>query len=137
MGWEDAHLWLFELDRVRYGVIEDLDDLGDPRTVPVGSLPDGSVFRYDYDFGDGWEHDIRVENHRTAESPTCLDGARACPPEDCGGAPGYEHLLDVVANPRHPEHAELLEWLGGPLDPEAFDAAQATARMRRRRTRRA
>ncbi|MFP5369148.1 MAG: plasmid pRiA4b ORF-3 family protein, partial [Actinomycetes bacterium] len=84
-----------------------------------------------------WEHDVRVESHRTAEAPTCLDGARACPPEDCGGTPGYEHLLDVVADPGHPEHPELMEWLGGPLNPEAFDAADATARMRHRRTGRA
>lgn len=136
MGWQDAHLWLFELDGVRYGEIENMDDFGDPRAVSVGSIADGTSFRYDYDFGDGWEHDIRVENHRTAEAPACLDGARACPPEDCGGAPGYEHLLDVAADPGHPERTELLDWLGGPFDPEAFDAAQATARMRRRRTRR-
>jgi hypothetical protein len=137
MGWEDAHLWLFEIDGVRYGEIEDLDDLGDPRTLSLDSIHDGTVFRYDYDFGDGWEHDIRVESHRTAEAPICLDGARACPPEDCGGAPGYEQLLHVVAHPGEAGHAELMDWLGGPPDPEAFDAAQATARMRHGRTRRA
>jgi hypothetical protein len=137
MGWEDAHLWLFEVEGVRYGEIEYLDDLSDARTVSLSSMPDGTVLRYDYDFGDGWEHDIRVENHRTAEAPACLDGARACPPEDCGGVSGYEHLLDVLADPRHSEHADLVDWLGGPLDPEAFDAAQATARMRQGRKRRA
>jgi hypothetical protein len=137
MGWQDAHLWLFDVDGVRYGDIEDLDDLGDPRSVAVGAMPDGTVFRYDYDFGDGWEHDIRVENHRIAEAPSCLDGARACPPEDCRGAPGYKHLLDVVADPGHPEYPELVDWLGVPLDAEAFDTAEVTARMRRRPSRQA
>ncbi|TKJ28340.1 plasmid pRiA4b ORF-3 family protein [Blastococcus sp. CCUG 61487] len=133
MGWQDAHLWQFELDGVSYGDVEDMDDLEDPRSASVGSIRDGTVFRYDYDFGDGWEHDVRVVDHRTAEAPTCLDGARACPPEDCGGAPGYERLLEVLADPAHPDHADLLDWLGGRIDPEAFDAAEATQRMRRAR----
>ena len=133
MGWQNAHLWSFELDGRSYGDVEDMDDLGDPRTVTVGSLPDGTVFRYDYDFGDGWEHDVRVEGHRTAEAPACLDGARACPPEDSGGPHGYARLLEILADPRHPEHRDAAEWLGRPVDPERFDPVQATQSMRRAR----
>ncbi|CCG04337.1 plasmid pRiA4b ORF-3 family protein [Blastococcus saxobsidens] len=133
MGWRDAHLWMVELDGVQYGDVEDMDDLGDPGAVRVGSLPDGTVFRYDYDLGDGWEHDVRVESHRAAEAPTCLDGAHACPPEDCGGPPGYARLREVLADPGHPEHPDLTGWLGGPFDPKAFDAAGTSQRMRQRR----
>ncbi|TQN42143.1 pRiA4b ORF-3-like protein [Blastococcus colisei] len=137
MGWQDAHLWLFEVDGVRYGDVEDMDDLGDPRAVIVGSMPDGTVFRYDYDFGDGWEHDVRVEGRRTAEAPACVDGARACPPEDCGGPPGYAEMLTVLADPRHPDHADVTGWLGGPFYPDDFDPGAATRRMRNRVRRRA
>jgi hypothetical protein len=81
------------------------------------------MWRYQYDFGDGWEHDIRVGQRLAAvglRAPHCVDGARACPPEDCGGAPGYEHLLAVLADPADPEHAEQLERVGGEFDPEAL-----------------
>ena len=133
MGWQGTHLSMFELAGRSYGDVEDMDDLGDPRNVTVGSIPDGMVFRYDYDFGDGWEHDVRVEAHRTVEAPTCLDGARACPPEDTGGPHGYARLLEVLADPRHPEHRDALQWLGRPLDPARFDPDAATERMRRSR----
>jgi Plasmid pRiA4b ORF-3-like protein len=132
MGWHDTHLSLFEVGGRSYGDVEDMDELGDPSAVTLDSIPDGTVFGYDYDFGDGWEHDIRVQGRRTAEVPACLDGARACPPEDSGGPGGYAEMLEILADPRHPEHADVTEWLGGPFDPEAFDAAVATRRMRAR-----
>jgi hypothetical protein len=137
MGWQDSHLWMFELDGRSYGDVEDIDDLGDPRAVTVGSLLGGTVFRYDYDFGDGWEHDVRVEGRRTAETPTCLAGARACPPEDSGGPHGYARLLQILTSPRHPEHADVRAWLGRTFDSERFDLAAATRRMRSRVPRRA
>jgi hypothetical protein len=132
MGWQGTHLSMFELDGRSYGDLEDADDLGDPRRVRIGALADGTTFRWDYDFGDGWEHDVRVEGRRTAEAPTCLAGARACPPEDCGGPHGYQRLQEVLADPRHPEHADAADWLGHPLEPDQFDAAEATRRMRAR-----
>ncbi|UOY01894.1 plasmid pRiA4b ORF-3 family protein [Blastococcus sp. PRF04-17] len=130
MGWRGTHLSLFELDGRPYGDLEDDDELGDPRSVRVGSLADGTQFRWDYDFGDGWEHDVRVERHRTAEAPTCLAGANACPPEDSGGPHGYQRLRQVLADRLHPEHADALAWLGRPLEPERFDPAEATRRLR-------
>jgi hypothetical protein len=68
MGWQGAHLSMFELDGRPYGDVEDTVDLGDPRLVRIGSLDEGTAFRWDYDFGDGWEHDVRVGAHRTAEA---------------------------------------------------------------------
>jgi hypothetical protein len=85
---------------------------------------EGANFLYEYDFGDGWRHVITVENIQpwTQESmvPRCLDGARTCPPEDCGGIGGYEHLLEALRNPRHPEHKEMRAWAGKHFDPELF-----------------
>ncbi|MGR7026376.1 plasmid pRiA4b ORF-3 family protein [Geodermatophilus sp. URMC 62] len=128
MGWQDAHLHLFEVAGVRYGDVEDLaDPLGDEETTTVGDAAAVTrVFRYDYDFGDGWEHDVRIGERLASVgpgTPRCLDGGRACPPEDCGGPPGYERLLAVLADPADPERPELLEWLGGEFDPDAFDVA--------------
>ena len=78
-----------------------------------------------YDFGDGWEHDILVEKILPIEKgihyPVCIDGKRACPPEDCGGPFGYEELLEILKDPSHPEHEEKFEWLPGDFDSEKFD----------------
>jgi hypothetical protein len=128
MGWEDAHLHLFEVAGVRYGDVEDFPDpLGDEETTTVGDAAAVTRgFRYEYDFGDGWEHDVRIGQRLASVgsgTPRCLDGARTCPPEDCGGPHGYERLLAVLADPADPERPELLEWLGGEFDPDAFDAA--------------
>jgi hypothetical protein len=84
---------------------------------------------YRYDFGDGWEHRVTIEGVHAAEAgvlyPRCTAGARACPPEDCGGVHGYSELLEALADPRHPDHEDMREWSGGddgaPYDPEAFD----------------
>ena len=84
-----------------------------------------SRFTYDYDFGDGWEHVLEVEKvllpQKGVRYPVCLDGARACPPEDVGGMGGYEEFLKAIRDPNHPEHEEYLDWIGGNFDPEQFD----------------
>jgi Plasmid pRiA4b ORF-3-like protein len=128
MGWEDYHLHLFDIGGVLYGDVEDFPgELGDEETFTVGDATGvAGEWRYQYDFGDGWDHDIRVGQRLASVgtgTPHCVDGARACPPEDCGGPGGYEHLLEVLADPADPEHAELLEWVGGEFDPDAFDVA--------------
>jgi hypothetical protein len=64
-----------------------------------------------------------------ARKAICLAGARACPPEDCGGLPGYDRLLKIIASPKHPEHRDTIEWLGERFDPEAFDAARVDAAL--------
>jgi hypothetical protein len=134
MGWQDYHLHLFDVGGVLYGDIEDFPgELGDEETFTVGDAAAvAAEWRYQYDFGDGWDHDIRVGQRLPSVgtgTPHCVDGARACPPEDCGGIPGYEHLVEVLADPADPEHVELLEWVGGEFDAEAFDLAATNAAL--------
>ena len=107
----------------------------DERTVTIADVVGvvGAEMRWDYDFGDGWEHDIVVDAVEPAdpdvEYPICVDGRRACPPDDCGGPGGYERLLATLADPRHDDHAELSEWVPEGFDPEFFDPAEATEAM--------
>lgn len=83
---------------------------------------------YVYDFGDDWQHAVIYEGTAPADPsttyPRCLSGARACPPEDCGGVHRYTELLAALADPKHPEHEELRAWVGGHFDPGAFDPAE-------------
>ncbi len=138
MGWYNCHLHLFEINEQRYGIPDPdfPDDDLDERLIALASVLPGAGARcmYLYDFGDGWEHDIDVEQVLPAQAdtqyPTCLDGERACPPEDCGGPWGYEELLEIINNPAHEEHEETLRWVRGSFDTEAFDLAKADKRIK-------
>jgi len=127
MGWHDTHLHLFDIDGRQYGDPRTVDDVADERRLTLhGLMKSGGLrFAYIYDFGDSWEHVIAIEKTRPAIDgeilPACVAGKRACPPEDCGGIWGYQHLLEVLADPSHPEHEEQREWVGEEIDPEAFD----------------
>lgn len=85
----------------------------------------GKKLIYTYDMGDDWHHEVKVEKVAApvggAKYPRCTGGARACPPEDCGGLPGYMNLLEALADPKNEQHEELSEWVGGDFDPEHFD----------------
>lgn len=132
MGWTNSHLHEFLLGRKRYTDprfgLDDFDEqVFDEAKVKLFEVAPTlkSTLRYHYDFGDGWMHKVVVEKPFDLESPErtpfCTGGKRACPPEDCGGIPGYYRLLDILANQRHPEHREMLEWLERPYDAEVFD----------------
>lgn len=140
MGWRDCHLHHFLIDGVYYSApIPDTDweDMGetDYRRLTLSQLVPAPrlVFRYEYDFGDGWDHEILVEKILGEEPgkhyPVCLEGKRACPPEDVGGLGGYGHFLNVMRNPNHPEHDMLRGWIGGPFDPDRFDLAVVNKRL--------
>ena len=144
MGWTNSHLHQFEISGERFGDPEllsegigDDDDFEDSTEVELGELmPKGNRafrFAYEYDFGDGWEHDVIFEGRPQPvpgqRYPLCLEGALACPPEDVGGVGGYDDYLKAIADPKHEEHDELLEW-NGPFDPKKFDAKAATKAMR-------
>ena len=128
IGWSDSHLHQFAKGRTFYGTPD--QEFGDAvlpekkiRLKDVLGRPRARML-YEYDFGDSWEHDVVLERvlEPDAETayPVCLAGQRACPPEDCGGVPGYYYLLEALADRRHPEHEEFKEWTGGGFDAEEF-----------------
>ncbi|MEO8888487.1 MAG: plasmid pRiA4b ORF-3 family protein [Jatrophihabitantaceae bacterium] len=135
LGWEDYHLHLFEVDGVLYGDVEELEGhpLGEEETFTIAQAAEAvREFSYEYDFGDSWHHDIVIEQIMPSVgigTPHLIDGARACPPEDCGGSGGFEELLEVLADPSDEEHADMLRWVGGSYDPEAFDLAELNAAL--------
>jgi hypothetical protein len=140
MGWRGGHLHSFGVDGRDYGDPGSLDDVADERKLTLGGIAASGVknFEYTYDFGDSWEHQIVIEGSRPAAPgetrPVCVAGKRSCPPEDCGGVWGYMELLEILADPNHPERAERLEWLGEEeFDPERFDIETLNARLAARR----
>jgi hypothetical protein len=138
MGWEGGHLHEFTIGYEAYGMPDpDFDD-GRPvklegRYTLASAVGKLKSFRYEYDFGDGWEHVIKVEKilppDPSLKAPVCIAGANACPPEDCGGPMGYEEFLEAIADPKHEDHDDMLTWCGGSFDPTAFDLAGVNARL--------
>jgi len=144
MGWTNSHLHQLEIADTRYTdrrfMMDDFDDFGavDYSGMRVSELVSehGAKLRmgYEYDFGDGWQHEVALEQVTEPEPgiryPRCIDGERACPPEDVGGVYGFADYVEAITNPNHSEHDELLEW-SGPFDAAEFDATQATRRMKK------
>ena len=129
MGWTDSHLHEFAIGSKRYTEYPESkeDGLACGR-YRLGDLikQKGRIFGYQYDFGDSWEHELVLEESRyfNPELRTelaCLDGQRACPPEDVGGVPGYFEFLNALKDPNHEEHESYAEWSGGNFDSERFD----------------
>lgn len=136
-GWVDCHLHDFHVGDIRFATpsVED----GDVFCVDEDAAPIGAVARvgtklvYNYDFGDDWEHDVKVVSVQNVLSGAvdplaCTDGARACPPEDCGGPHGYARMLEALANKKHPDHAEMKEWIGS-FDAEKLDLTAVNKRL--------
>lgn len=139
MGWEGHHLHVFDVSGILFGEPDEEADyvISEKAATVKHVLPRvGASLRWDYDFGDGWEHDVVVEAIESPghgkRYPMCLDGARACPPEDCGGVGGYERLLAVLADSTDPEHENMVEWAPDGFDPEVFDVVAANRRLRGR-----
>jgi hypothetical protein len=138
MGWQNCHLHSFEIDGEHYGEPDPAGGLPvrdelDHRVDAV--LSKGSRLRYTYDFGDWWEHEIVVEDVLPADPeeryPSCPAGERACPPEDVGGPEGYAAFLAALADPSHPDHEAMREWIGRRFDPDAFDPDRVGPLLRR------
>jgi hypothetical protein len=137
MGWTDSHLHQFIVHGEYYGTPDaDLEVENETRLKLNQAISGaGGKFVYEYDFGDSWGHVILVEKILQPEAgvhyPICLKGKRACPPEDCGGVWGYDDLLKAIEDPSHPEHKDILDWLGGGFDPEKFDVDMVNQRLKR------
>lgn len=135
IGWTDSHMHAFEgpfgtYGRPMPGDFMEIEDEEQAKLVDVlGEVK--SRLRYDYDFGDNWEHDVVVEKIVAPESgvtyPRCIAGKRNCPPEDCGGVWGFYDMLDAARDPKHAEHEEYAEWLGDAYDEETFDLEETNA----------
>jgi len=138
MGWWDSHLHQFDIKeprtgkKLQFGLPVEEDFWGELEIYPGWEEKIVNFFNmenrraiYEYDFGDGWIHRILLQKIKPREKdiqyPRCLSGKRACPPEDCGGTGGYEELLDILSDPEHPEHDDMMMWAGKEFDPEFFD----------------
>jgi hypothetical protein len=143
MGWTNSHLHSFKIDDQEYGdpdllTDESANDFEDSSCTKISEVVPKTgkpfQFEYEYDFGDSWHHEVVFEGCLRAERggryPVCVEGARACPPEDVGGVGGYEEYLEAMKHSDHDRHEEFMGWRG-PFDPEAFDPMKTTKRMRR------
>jgi len=140
MGWTDSHLHQFRRGSTYYGQSD--PEFGMPREDERRIRLNDVLRRprermvYEYDFGDGWEHDVVLEaaGSDTAVEPRVrvLAGKGACPPEDVGGIGGYYGFLEAIANTKHPEHRDMLDWCGGHFDPATYDIDRINAYFQKR-----
>ena len=135
LGWTNSHLWEFRARDVGWGLPDPEWDRGsgplDARKATLLKVIEDTgakTLTYLYDFGDGWEHTIKVERIEpgdpAATYPRLLEAVGRCPPEDIGGPPGYEEFLEALADPEHERHAEMTEWYGESFDPHAIDPTE-------------
>lgn len=141
MGWTSSHMHQFIFKKQHYGYPDrdgevnfGLKTFDDTKVRLEQVVTDkGQCLIYEYDLGDSWEHFLMVEKvipfDEVRASVLCLAGARACPPEDVGGIGGYEDFLEAIRNPGHPDHKDMLRWIGGVFDPEAFDINQVNRKL--------
>ena len=144
MGWTNSHLHHFLVGRERFcdptinpgpESLDETPDLDEQKVALEEVAPiENARLIYEYDFGDSWLHTVTVEAIGWTETGSqpfaqCLEGARACPPDDCGGVWGYANLLKVIKNPKHKEYESMMEWLGEEFDPKTFDLAKTNASL--------
>ena len=144
MGWTNSHLHQFIKNETFYTVkMQDDDFWDDLNNVDYKKMKISDLLKYEkekivyeYDFGDGWEHDIILEKIVPAEKqviyPVCVAGKNNCPPEDCGGVWGYADMLEVLKNPSHEEYESYMEWLGEEFDPGYFDKDNVNELLKRK-----
>lgn len=140
MGWQNSHLYEFVIGGDRYSRLDSapLPDTQDAGRIQLAALPlnKGETFIYTYDLGDGWLHRVGLERSLTPDDitqlPICLEGERACPPENSGGIWGYNEILERLSDPEDPEYEDLIEWVGGDFDPERFDLKAINQQLQQR-----
>lgn len=139
MGWRNCHLHQFSIqDRIIGMILEDdwgMEDLEDETTIRIGDflLKEGESFYYQYDFGDSWDHHIILEKIGTEspDTPLCLAGKRGCPPENSGGIPGFQRLLEILQDENHPDHEDYQNWLEDNYDPTECPLDEINAELKK------
>ena len=134
MGWTDSHLHQFMIGNTLYGPADLNDDWREIKVLDEAGFKLHDLeadmrlrFIYEYDFGDGWQHEIKIDKvvapeEKSPKHPVLLAGKRACPPEDIGGPPGYENFLAAISDPENEEHEEVRDWYGSDtFDPDFFE----------------
>ena len=138
MGWEDYHLHDFKIVNPSTGMKAEIgipDEEFEREILPDTKQKIADWFslenrlaEYTYDYGDSWHHTVKLEKilprDENVTYPRCVDGKRACPPEDCGGTRSYEQLLEIIKDENHEEYERMMEWLGGEFDSEHFDVKE-------------
>lgn len=142
MGWKNYHLFEFNLDGYRVGMIEESEegygsnqllDAGKTLLTDIISLEKDN-FHYNYDFGDYWVHEVTVDQLLPKEPnmvyPFCVNGQFNCPPEDCGGIGGFYNMLNVLQDKKHPDYKDMRTWIGKKYDPDVFDAVKVNKQLK-------
>ncbi len=144
MGWTNSHLHQFikndknYTERMGMDYLWDEEDNVDYLTIEISDLLEKEMdsIIYEYDFGDGWEHEVLLEEILERDQniiyPICVDGAMNCPPDDCGGIFGFYEMLKILKQPKHEEYKSYLMWLGGKYDPEKFDLKKVNKMLGKR-----
>jgi hypothetical protein len=139
MGWTNSHLHQFVCQKPRLSKPGSRvgSKIADENRTKLGELIGtvGATLLYEYDFGDGWQHELLLEEVLRGEESfrqICVAGQRNCPPEDCGGSTGFSELLKALHDPTHPEHDDIRGWVGD-FVPESFSADEINRRLRRRK----
>jgi hypothetical protein len=135
MGWNNSHRHLFRVGDEEYGLADEdasEDEINESQVTVSEVLGGQERFAFDYDFGDGWEHDVVIEKRSPSSVPfaECLHGENACPPDDVGGPRGYEDFLEALADATHEDHDEHRHRIGGSFDPSRFDLDAVNAELR-------
>jgi hypothetical protein len=138
MGWTNSHLHQFIKNKEFYAEPSLEDEMGtiDYSKIKLSAMlkKEKDTFKYEYDFGDSWEHTLLLEKILPIDSnikyPVCIDGKMNCPPEDCGGVWGYSDLLKILSDPKHEEYEDYIEWLGNDFDPNEFDLEEINMMLR-------
>lgn len=138
-GWTDSHLFEFLAgEGWHWGIPDPDNDFGhqpiDARKARLSDIvheTGAKTIHYLYDFGDSWDHVIKLEkwfeNTSTDGLPLLLDAVGRCPPEDVGGPPGYADYLEAIGDPAHPEHEHMRTWGPDRFDPNVVDRAALEA----------
>lgn len=139
MGWTNTHLYQFVFERNSFiGNPELLDrtEVADDKETEMAAIFDKPKIKmiYEYDFGDGWEHELVLEKILEPDPkqfyPFCIEGEMNCPPEDCGGIYGFYDKLVALKDKKHPDHDDIIEWMGDGYDTEAFDLASINQNLK-------